>query len=88
MLSLVVFTPLIGVLLLLFVPGSAHRAIRWIALAAAHNDGLDDRPRIEAAGGCSLLERAHRPVLGDHKINARRFKRLSRSGHRCHASRT
>ena len=34
-LSLVVFTPLIGVLLLLFVPGSAHRAIRWIALAAA-----------------------------------------------------
>ena len=35
MLSLIVFTPLIGVLLLLFVPGSAHRAIRWIALAAA-----------------------------------------------------
>ena len=35
MLSLVVFTPLIGVLLLLLVPGSAHRAIRWIALAAA-----------------------------------------------------
>ncbi len=35
MLSLVVFTPLIGVLLLLFVPGTAHRAIRWIALAAA-----------------------------------------------------
>jgi NADH-quinone oxidoreductase subunit M len=34
-LSLVVFTPLIGVLLLLFVPGSSHRAIRWIALAAA-----------------------------------------------------
>jgi NADH-quinone oxidoreductase subunit M len=35
MLSLIVFTPLLGVLLLLFVPGSAHRAIRWIALAAA-----------------------------------------------------
>ena len=35
MLSLIVFTPLIGVLLLLFVPGSAHRAIRWIALIAA-----------------------------------------------------
>ena len=35
MLSLIVFTPLLGVLLLLFVPGSAHRAIRWIALFAA-----------------------------------------------------
>ncbi len=34
-LSLIVFTPLLGVLLLLFVPGRAHRAIRWIALAAA-----------------------------------------------------
>ena len=31
-LSLVVFTPLIGVALLLIVPGSNHRAIRWIAL--------------------------------------------------------
>ena len=35
MLSLIVFAPLLGVLLLLFVPGTAHRAIRWIALAAA-----------------------------------------------------
>ena len=35
MLSLIVFLPLLGVLLLVFVPGSAHRAIRWIALAAA-----------------------------------------------------
>ncbi len=35
MLSLIVFTPLLGVLLLVFVPGSAHRAIRWIALVAA-----------------------------------------------------
>jgi NADH-quinone oxidoreductase subunit M len=34
-LSLIVFTPLIGVLVLLFVPGSNHRAIRWIALGAA-----------------------------------------------------
>jgi NADH-quinone oxidoreductase subunit M len=34
-LSLIVFLPLLGVLLLVFVPGSAHRAIRWIALAAA-----------------------------------------------------
>jgi NADH-quinone oxidoreductase subunit M len=34
-LSLIVFTPLLGVLLLLFVPGSAHRPIRWIALVAA-----------------------------------------------------
>ena len=35
MLSLVVFTPLLGVLLLILVPGRAHRAIRWIALGAA-----------------------------------------------------
>src|SRR5688572_22193159 len=34
-LSLIVFTPLLGVLLLLVVPGSNHRAIRWIALLAA-----------------------------------------------------
>ena len=34
-LSLIVFTPVIGVLALLFVPGSAHRLIRWIALVAA-----------------------------------------------------
>ncbi|HEX6139853.1 MAG TPA: NADH-quinone oxidoreductase subunit M [Candidatus Limnocylindria bacterium] len=34
-LSLVVFTPLLGVLVLLFVPGSNHRAIRWIALLFA-----------------------------------------------------
>ncbi len=34
-LSLVVFTPLVGVLALLFVPGRAHRLIRWIALATA-----------------------------------------------------
>src|SRR5574338_1166220 len=34
-LSLIVFTPLIGVLVLLFVPGSNHRAIRWIALLFA-----------------------------------------------------
>jgi NADH-quinone oxidoreductase subunit M len=34
-LSLVVFTPLVGVLALLLVPGSNHRAIRWIALVAA-----------------------------------------------------
>ena len=33
--SLIVFTPLIGVLLLLLVPGTNHRAIRWIALLAA-----------------------------------------------------
>ena len=33
--SLTVFIPLLGVLLLLFVPGTAHRAIRWIALVAA-----------------------------------------------------
>jgi NADH-quinone oxidoreductase subunit M len=34
-LSLVVFTPLLGVLALLFVPGGNHRAIRWVALVAA-----------------------------------------------------
>ncbi|MEO6579146.1 MAG: NADH-quinone oxidoreductase subunit M, partial [Candidatus Limnocylindria bacterium] len=34
-LSLIVFSPLIGVLLLLFVPGSNHRAVRWVALGAA-----------------------------------------------------
>ncbi|HSM38148.1 MAG TPA: NADH-quinone oxidoreductase subunit M [Candidatus Limnocylindrales bacterium] len=34
-LSLIVFTPLVGVAILLFVPGDNHRAIRWIALAAA-----------------------------------------------------
>jgi NADH-quinone oxidoreductase subunit M len=34
-LTLVVFTPLLGVLALAFVPGTAHRAIRWIALLAA-----------------------------------------------------
>lgn len=34
-LSAVVFAPLLGVLALLFVPGSAHRAIRWVALLAA-----------------------------------------------------
>jgi NADH-quinone oxidoreductase subunit M len=34
-LSLVVFTPLLGVLVLLFVPGGNHRAIRWVALVAA-----------------------------------------------------
>jgi NADH-quinone oxidoreductase subunit M len=34
-LSLVVFTPLIGVLALLLVPGDNHRAIRWIALLAS-----------------------------------------------------
>ncbi len=34
-LSLIVFTPVIGVLVLLFVPGGNHRAIRWIALGAA-----------------------------------------------------
>jgi NADH-quinone oxidoreductase subunit M len=31
-LSLVVFTPLIGVAILLLIPGENHRAIRWIAL--------------------------------------------------------
>jgi NADH-quinone oxidoreductase subunit M len=34
-LSLVVFTPVIGVLALLFIPGHNHRAIRWIALLAS-----------------------------------------------------
>jgi NADH-quinone oxidoreductase subunit M len=34
-LSLIVFTPLIGVLLLLFVPGGNHRLIRWVALLAS-----------------------------------------------------
>jgi NADH-quinone oxidoreductase subunit M len=34
-LTLVVFTPLIGVLALLLVPGDNHRAIRWIALLAS-----------------------------------------------------
>ena len=34
-LSLVVFTPVIGVLALLLVPGDRHRAIRWIALLAS-----------------------------------------------------
>ena len=34
-LSLVVFTPLVGVLAVLLVPGSNHRAIRWVALVAA-----------------------------------------------------
>ena len=34
-LSLIVFTPLIGVLALLLVPGGNHRLIRWVALAAA-----------------------------------------------------
>jgi NADH-quinone oxidoreductase subunit M len=34
-LSLVVFTPLIGAVLLALVPGTAHRLIRWIALLTA-----------------------------------------------------
>ncbi|MDQ2673590.1 MAG: hypothetical protein M3Y40_02945, partial [Chloroflexota bacterium] len=34
-LSLIVFTPLIGVLLLVVVPGDNHRLIRWVALIAA-----------------------------------------------------
>jgi NADH-quinone oxidoreductase subunit M len=34
-LSLVVFTPLIGVALILLVPGDNHRLIRWIALLAS-----------------------------------------------------
>jgi NADH-quinone oxidoreductase subunit M len=34
-LSLIVFTPVLGVIALLFVPGGAHRLIRWIALGAA-----------------------------------------------------
>ena len=35
LLTLIVFTPALGALLLLFVPGRAHAAIRWIALATA-----------------------------------------------------
>jgi NADH:ubiquinone oxidoreductase subunit 4 (subunit M) len=31
-LTLVVFTPLVGVLALLAIPGHNHRAIRWVAL--------------------------------------------------------
>jgi NADH-quinone oxidoreductase subunit M len=34
-LSLVVFTPLIGVAILLLIPGDNHRAIRWVALLTA-----------------------------------------------------
>ncbi len=34
-LSLVVFTPLIGVAILLLIPGDNHRAIRWMALLTA-----------------------------------------------------
>jgi NADH-quinone oxidoreductase subunit M len=34
-LSLIVFTPLIGVAVLLLVPGRNHRLIRWVALLAA-----------------------------------------------------
>ncbi len=34
-LSLVVFTPLVGVLAILLVPGRNHRAIRWVALVVA-----------------------------------------------------
>src|SRR5207237_9611767 len=34
-LTLVVFSPLIGVLALLLIPGDNHRAIRWVALGAA-----------------------------------------------------
>ena len=34
-LSLVVFTPLLGVVALLLVPGDNHRLIRWVALGAA-----------------------------------------------------
>jgi NADH-quinone oxidoreductase subunit M len=34
-LTLVVFTPLVGVLVLLAIPGHNHRAIRWVALLAA-----------------------------------------------------
>ena len=34
-LSLVLFTPLIGVAVLLLVPGTNHRLIRWVALLAA-----------------------------------------------------
>jgi NADH-quinone oxidoreductase subunit M len=35
LLSAIVFTPAIGALLILLVPGTNHRAIRWIALATA-----------------------------------------------------
>jgi NADH-quinone oxidoreductase subunit M len=35
LLSAIVFAPALGALLLLFVPGSAHAAIRWIALLTA-----------------------------------------------------
>ncbi len=34
-LTLIVFSPLIGALALLLVPGHNHRAVRWVALAAA-----------------------------------------------------
>jgi NADH-quinone oxidoreductase subunit M len=34
-LSLIVFAPLVGVLVLLAIPGSNHRAIRWVSLAFA-----------------------------------------------------
>jgi NADH-quinone oxidoreductase subunit M len=34
-LTLVVFTPLLGVLALLLIPGGNHRAIRWVALLAS-----------------------------------------------------
>jgi len=34
-LTAIVFTPALGALLLLFVPGGSHRAIRWMALAIA-----------------------------------------------------
>jgi NADH:ubiquinone oxidoreductase subunit 4 (subunit M) len=34
-LTLVVFTPLVGVLALLAIPGHNYRAIRWVALLAA-----------------------------------------------------
>jgi NADH-quinone oxidoreductase subunit M len=34
LLSAIVFSPVVGALILLFVPGTNHRAIRWIALAA------------------------------------------------------
>src|SRR4029078_2841462 len=35
LLSAIVFVPALGALLLLVVPGSAHRAIRWVALGTA-----------------------------------------------------
>ncbi|MBA3739614.1 MAG: NADH-quinone oxidoreductase subunit M [Chloroflexi bacterium] len=34
LLSAIVFSPVIGALILLFVPGTNHRAVRWIALGA------------------------------------------------------